>query len=101
MMGVAQRVADVVKSAVRLEAVVNRDAAGEPLRHLAAFGRHSIVGQGLGGDGVQPLSLAGDAKAGFIEAAHRRLRRERRDLRRHRRERRSLAAHPIGHALRA
>ena len=101
MMGVAQRMADVGEPGVRLETVVNRDPAYEPHRHLAAFGRHPIVGQGLGGDGVQPLSLSGDAKAGFIEAANRRGRRQGCDLRRHRRERRSLAAHPIGHAVRA
>ena len=101
MMGVAQRMADVGEPGVRLEAVVNRDAADEPLRHLAAFGRHAIVGQGPGGDGVQPLSLSGDAKAGFIEAANRRRRRKGGDVRRHRRERRSLAAHPIRHAVRA
>ena len=93
--------ADLGEPGVRLEAVVNRDAADEAVGHLAAFGRHAIVGQGLGGDGVQPLSLSGDAKAGLIEAANRRRRRKGGDVRRHRRERRSLAAHPIGHAVRA
>jgi hypothetical protein len=59
------------------------------------------MGQRLGGDGMQPLSLSGDAKAGLVEAADRRLRRQGRDLRRHRRERGGLAARPIGHAVRA
>ena len=88
MMGVAQRMTDVGEPGVRLEAVMNRDSAREPLRHLAAFGRHAIVGQGFRGDGVQPLSLAGDAEAGFIEAAHRRCARA--PISRHRRERPAL-----------
>ena len=43
MMGVASRMADLGEPGVRLEAVVNRDAADEAVGHLAAFGRHAII----------------------------------------------------------
>ena len=52
-------------------AVVDDDAAAKALGQLAAFGRHPIRGQARSRGGMQPLALAGDAKAGFVEMAHR------------------------------
>ena len=63
--------------------VVNDDAAFEPFGHLAAFLGHTVQGQGRGRGGVQPLELAADAEAGFVEIAHRGLGHERGDVRRH------------------
>ena len=87
MMGVAQRVPDAGgHRVIGLEMIVDDDAAAKALGQIAAFGRHPIRGQGRGRGGMQPLALAGDAKAGFVEVAHRGLGHERGDPRRDRLE---------------
>ncbi len=62
--------------------IVDDDAAAKALGQVAAFGRHPIRGQGRGRGGMQPLALAGDPKAGFVEMAHGGLGCERGDPRR-------------------
>ena len=83
MMGVAERVRDAGQRVIGLEMVVNDDAAFQTFEQVAAFLGHSIRGQGRGRGGVQPLALAADAEAGFVEIAHRGLGHERGDVRRH------------------
>ena len=82
MMGVAKGVVDAGQSAIGLEVVVDDDAARQAFRHGAALIRHPVEGQGLGRNRMQPLPFSGDAKTGFVEMAHRRLRREGADVRR-------------------
>ena len=82
MMGVAEGVSDAGQSVIRLEMVVHGDAARQSFRHGAALFRHPVEGQSLGRDRMQPLPFAGDAEAGFVEMAHRRLRGKGADMRR-------------------
>ena len=82
MMGVAQRVADGGQRVIGPEMIVDDDPAAKALGQFASFGRHPIRGQGHGRGGMEPLALAGDAKAGFVEMAHGSLSHQRGDLRR-------------------
>ena len=102
VMGVAQRMRCAFHSAgVRLEAVMHGDAPFELLRQIAAFGRDAIKGEPVGGDRMQPLRPAADAKAGLVEAAHRRRAGLRADPGGHGQKGLSAPPRPFGQARRA
>jgi hypothetical protein len=99
-MGVAQRVARPCEGAIGFEAVVDDHAAGKIVRHVAPLGRDAVEREAFGCDRVQPLRLARDAEAGFIEAAHARGGDERADPPGDRRQRAGFSPHPVDHARR-
>ena len=101
VMGVAERVAEAFEPAVGLEPVVHDHAADQVFGDVAALWRHAIEGQGVGGDGVQPMAAACDAEAGLVEAAHRRGRSQRCDAREDWFERSRLFLHPVRQSVRA
>ena len=73
MMGVAEGVVDLPERAIRQEVVMHDDAALQILGDRAALFLGAIEGEGQARGRVQPLQLAGDAKAGFVEMANLRL----------------------------
>ena len=70
MVGVAERVARAFEGAIGFEAVVDDRAADQVFRHVAPLARDAIEREGFGRRRMQPLRLARDAEAGFVEAAH-------------------------------
>ncbi len=69
-MGVAERVSDLVHPAIRLEMVVHDDASLQIRGDVAALLARAIEGESQARGGVQPMQLAGDPIAGFVEAAN-------------------------------
>ncbi len=74
MMGVAQRMVDLAERAIGNEAVVHNDAALEVRGDGAALVLGPVEGEGLARGRVQPMQLARDPQAGFIEMADLRFR---------------------------
>jgi hypothetical protein len=79
MMCVAQRMLQARQRVIGLEMIMYRDAAGKIGRHRAALFRDPVMGEAGGRNTVQPAGFAADAKAGFIEMAHRARRQSGRD----------------------
>ena len=94
-MGFAEGLIDVFEAIICARVVVDHDATLELGHGRAGLGSAiERVGQGRGG--VQPAGGAGDAEAGFVEAAHQRRRDACAAI--DRRQRFGLAANPAGHA---
>jgi hypothetical protein len=98
VVGVAEPMGDAIKAAVGFEAVVDDNAAGKLLRHIAPFGRNAVKREAPGCDCVQPLRLAIHAKAGLVEAAHARRSGQRADAGCHGQEGLRPPRRPLGEA---
>lgn len=100
VMGVAERMGQASEGAVGFEAVVDDDAARKVARHVAPLVRHALEGEAFGCGRMKPLRFAGDAEAGFVEAAHARGGDERADPPGDRRKRAGFSPHPVHDARR-
>ena len=101
MMGVAEGVADRLESGVGAEMVVHDNAALQLCGNVAAPFADPVERVGLARGRMQPLRLAGDAKAGLVEAADPGLSDARPDRAIDALQRFRLAPHPGRHAGRA
>ena len=99
-MGVAERMGQASEGAVGFEAVVDDDTARKVARHVAPLVRHAVEGEAFGCGRMKPLRFAGDAEAGFVEAAHARGGDERADPPGDRRKRAGFSPHPVHDARR-
>ena len=71
--GVAEGVVDRIEPAIGQEVVVHDDAGWQILGDRAALFVDAIEGEGPARRRMQPLQLAGDAKARFVKMANLRL----------------------------
>ena len=94
MMGVAQGVLDLPERAIGHEAVMHDDAALQIQGDRAALFLGAVEGERLAGGRVQPVELARDPEAGFVEMADLRLGQTRADPRIHPLQVQRASAHP-------